>query len=710
MSLLTPSHKRNIQNIIKKEKMLEIDKFNENKINQNFEEESRFKTISHLKIYNNLDQDNLNKVSLKLFEEKEKRNFLNNTESNINNKKNEKEKIIYKLKNKSTPKNRNNITSERNNENKIIKKNILSESYNNMEKLKGKNKIENILIKNNNINLNQRQNEEESVNLSELAEDLLSLSEGYNAEIMRKGPINKKDFLGESKEIYNINKSKRNNLINMNQNNIINLDPSKTMPKLQTKIYSSPLDKLNLKKDNYYNIKKRNKKNNNNVKNNFYNFQLDDINTSNIMQTQIQSVEARTFASKINNHISSSSMKNNGNNSKNKYDNKNIKNNNKEIDNIILNNLISSSQTVKNNNLNNRNNMDNIFNKTALNQYNKNDFIDFETENLNNMNNNHSVGKEKINRHLNVNYNNSNRNFKKNQNIKNINSIKSKNTLKSNNEFFINDYSKINYNKENQILIDQRNNKKVNNNIKNMNNMNNLNNSNYIQNFNSINNLSNYYINNNYKINNNNISKYPIQSQILKKTQTFIGNSQNNQKQINNIEYFNKNVKNINMIKNKVLNNNTNYIKNYDNGENKLNYSSKLQNKIKNYQSNKLLRKSDFHKHSNKNVLSNIGALDKNTINDYENPKHANKNSYKNIYNYMNINLNINEAEVNNENIYINDKDLIYKHKQLNNLNSKNLTNGDKKRNFYIYQGQNNNIDYFSKNNYLNNGLELKVY
>ena len=115
-----------------------------------------------------------------------------------------------------------------------------------MEKLKGKNKIENILIKNNNINLNQRKNEEESVNLSELAEDLLSLSEGYNAEIMRKGPINKKDFLGESKEIYNINKSKRNNLININKNNIINLDPSKTMPKLQTKIYSSPLDKLNL--------------------------------------------------------------------------------------------------------------------------------------------------------------------------------------------------------------------------------------------------------------------------------------------------------------------------------------------------------------------------------------------------------------------------------------------------------------------------------
>ena len=46
------------------------------------------------------------------------------------------------------------------------------------------------------------------------------------------------------------------------------------------------------------------------------------------------------------------------------------------------------------------------------------------------------------------------------------------------------------------------------------------------------------------------------------------------------------------MIKNKVLNNNTNYIKNYDNGENKLNYSSKIQNKIKNYQSNKLPKNS----------------------------------------------------------------------------------------------------------------------
>ena len=702
MSLETPTHKKNIQNIIKKETPIETNKVNDKKKNNNFEQDERFKTISHLKRYNNLDNDNLNKVSLKLFEENRKDNLHNNTESNINHIKNVKEKLNYKQKNINTSKNKNNIVSERKNENKIIniKKNILSESYNNTDKLKRESKIENILFKDNNIHLDKKQNDEESENLSELAEDLLSLSEGYNAEIMRKGPINKNDFIGESKEIYNINKDKKNNLINNSQNQI-NLDPSRTMPKLQTKIYSSPLDKLNLKNmDNFYNIKKRNKKINNNLNNNFYNFRLDDINTANIMQTQMQSVVARTFPSKIRNHISSSSMKN--------IDNNNINNkvNNKDNNYTILNNLISSGQFVKNNNIINhhKNNLDNIFNKTVLNQYNKNDYIDLDRDTKNNMNNNLSVGKNKINLH--VNNNNSNRNLKRNLNIKQFNSINSKNISKNNNEFLSKDYLKNNNNNnDEQILINQRNNIKVNN-IKNMNNMNNLNNSNYIQNLNSIINLSNNYANNNYKISNN-INKYPIQSQILKKTQTFIGSFQNNQKQGNNIEFFNKNLNNINMGKNKVLNNNIKYTKNYDTGQNELNFSSKIQNKIKNYQSNKLLRKSDYYKYSNKNELLNMNTHYKNKKNYYSN---ANKNSYKNIYNYTNININEKQTFFDNKYTNINDEDMIHEYKQPINLNSKYSAIGYKAGNIYINQGQNKENGHLTKNNYLNKKLELEAY
>ena len=66
---------------------------------------------------------------------------------------------------------------------------------------------------------------EESENLSKLAEDLLSLSDNNNnIELMRNGPINKNDFLGESKVFFNINTIISNNKI----------------PKLQTQLYISP--------------------------------------------------------------------------------------------------------------------------------------------------------------------------------------------------------------------------------------------------------------------------------------------------------------------------------------------------------------------------------------------------------------------------------------------------------------------------------------
>ena len=236
--------------------------------------------------------------------------------------------------------------------------------------------------------------------------------------------------------------------------------------------------------------------------------------------------------------------------------------------------------------------------------------------------------------------------------------------------------------------------------------MNNLNNSNYIQNLNSIINLSNNYANNNYKISNN-INKYPIQSQILKKTQTFIGSFQNNQRQGNNVEYFNKNLNNINMGKNKVLNNNIKYTKNYDTGQNELNFSSKIQNKIKNYQSNKLLRKSDYNKYSNKNELLNMNTHYKNKKNYYSN---ANKNSYKNIYNYTNININEKQTYFDNKYTYINNEDMIHEFKQPNNLNSKYSAIGYKEGSIYINQGQNKGNGHLTKSNYLNKKLELEAY
>ena len=60
-------------------------------------------------------------------------------------------------------------------------------------KLKEEQKLDNI-IKEIQIDPEQKKNDEESENLSALAEDLLSLSDEYNVELMRKGPINKNDL------------------------------------------------------------------------------------------------------------------------------------------------------------------------------------------------------------------------------------------------------------------------------------------------------------------------------------------------------------------------------------------------------------------------------------------------------------------------------------------------------------------------------------
>ena len=140
-----------------------------------------------------------------------------------------------------------------------------------MTKFKKQIKNRNIIMTENNQN---KAEDEDSVNLSALAEDLLSMSD-ENVQIMRKGPINKNDFIGESKELYNIYKKQGNKIVNMNMNkNKINIDSISPMPKLQTKLYSSPLDKFNIKNNNNHINKKKNsnKKNYNNIETNLYNF------------------------------------------------------------------------------------------------------------------------------------------------------------------------------------------------------------------------------------------------------------------------------------------------------------------------------------------------------------------------------------------------------------------------------------------------------
>jgi hypothetical protein len=82
------------------------------------------------------------------------------------------------------------------------------------------------------------------------------------------------------------------------------------MPKLKTKLYSSPLEKLNIKNMNHlYNKKNMNKKNNTNINNNLNNFKLDDIyNTFNV-QPQLQIPETKEYQPKVNNHISLMTVK-----------------------------------------------------------------------------------------------------------------------------------------------------------------------------------------------------------------------------------------------------------------------------------------------------------------------------------------------------------------------------------------------------------------
>ena len=72
------------------------------------------------------------------------------------------------------------------------------------------------------------------------------MSDEFDVQLMRKKSINKKDFLGEFKEEFNYYK-KRENDLNNQKKNIMNIGLPKEMPILQTKLYTSPLEKLKMK-------------------------------------------------------------------------------------------------------------------------------------------------------------------------------------------------------------------------------------------------------------------------------------------------------------------------------------------------------------------------------------------------------------------------------------------------------------------------------
>jgi hypothetical protein len=489
----------------------------------------------------------------------------------------------------------------------------------------------------------------------------------------------------------------------------MNIGLPKEMPILQTKLYTSPLEKLKMKNLGS-NIKNSNKKNYNNIKRDLHNFKLDEVQNQlySKTQTQVKGSDIKTCASKMKNHISSNSIKNNENNTKNM--NKTNNNNN----NTILNNLAQRSQIIKNNINSQFNNIDDIFNKTTFNQENKNYINDWNEENTNDLmkiinNTNHSVGKKKIHSKLQINQNHSNRNLKNKSIIKTINAIGIQDKYNNKNEYIGKDQLKnINYN--NQIQNNKKNNIRFN--IININNINNINNNferkNNIQNINSINIQSNY---NNSNINYNYNSKYTDINQRLRKIEIYKRITPNNQKQDNSNEYLHKNINNMNVNnKNNVLNTNTT-INNYNIG-NKIEYYSQIQNKKIYPQTNKLLRKSDFNRVSNKNVVLKLNEVKQNLRNINNNNQQTlidknsllnkgnNKNSYTNIHNYMNINYN----KQLNENRYKNINKDIISQKNLNTFKLNNYDDNYKIGNMHYYQeGNDNTFDYIGNINYLSN-------
>ena len=408
-------------------------------------------------------------------------NSIIKTSTDPNNNKN---KNDYKT--KSLPKNRNNDIFENN-------ENMLSKSSNNIKKINKKNRTSINFKVNENLADNENSDEDDSENLSKLAEDLLSISDEYNnVKLMRMTPINKKDFIGESKEIFNINNQVKhtnpikgfNDFNHLNQNtnknlekisqkidkifdenlggvesnliksnmNIINMENINQIPKLQTQLYISPIQKFYSKFPN---------NNYNNLDNNLNN-ESTYFNSNNISKPT--KIDGRKFT-KLKYHISSNSIINN-----------NINNISNQINNYPMLNYTDLSNQIINNNYITNNKK---FNKTALNQYNNNIWDISEEVIQNTVNVNSSNIKESPNLSSNKNINNNqlyNDNYLKNNpnSNRNNNSIGKKGNITNQSTIAIkknignysgyNYKTNLNYNKSNTT-----NNNNSNNNINNMN-------------------------------------------------------------------------------------------------------------------------------------------------------------------------------------------------------------------------------------------------
>ena len=127
------------------------------------------------------------------------------------------------------------------------------------------------------IYISKNSSNEDSENLSKLAEELLSLSNKENEVELPRGPINKKDFIGKCIPFFNINEELEKN---KNETKIKKNIGTGTIQKYQVKLYTSPLIKLNINKNpinsntNTYNttLNSNNKedKKSYNIKNNSY--------------------------------------------------------------------------------------------------------------------------------------------------------------------------------------------------------------------------------------------------------------------------------------------------------------------------------------------------------------------------------------------------------------------------------------------------------
>ena len=664
---------------------------------------------------------------------------LNKTTTDSHNHKNE--IIDYKKKTNSIPKNRNNEKMENN---------LFSKSTNNLSKINTNNDK---IINNNNNNFDENfGDDEDSENLSKLAEDLLSISDEYNIQMMRRGPIDKNDFIGESKVIFNINNQIEQNLtrINMNVINLENINQKiNPVPKLQSQIYISPLQKLNLKNINYMNklFNLGNKSNNNNINNEINNNLNSNLNNNlnNNMKNNIN----KNIYSNINNNIN-----NQKNNHKNEVNNYNLNNSRggdlrkySKIKTHISSNSIVNNNTsaqINNNqilnhindqiNKSNKNNNNNILKKTTNSVFNNSNVYDSRggiNQNLNNSNYNPDRFIENnnfnytSNEHI-YNYNNpnSNRNNNNSHSIgKQINSIINRdfNPFKKNNISYsgYNHKTNVNYN---QII----NSSKIDNNISNTNTNvdninyinNNLYNTNQIKNTNNTNNYNNIS-KANYNNNVNNIKN--INKQVFKRLnedKSFSKKNQmnnpqqnriidNNRYGMNNIDSINKNINNMNYSINNdyILHDKTNKgIPNNNTNKSVSKNERSHRKNIINIPQQNFLRTSDIQNYVDNNIFQGFNDPDSkisfNTAiqkviqrNSLQSKSH-NKNQYNDIKSSINkINNNTGNKGMN----YINVNNI-------QNIPNNHMDNGDD--NILLKTFQQQNIFSLKNSNLSNNQIE----